>query len=400
MGKGGFVPGFHRCTRIEAPADEVEAWHGRPGADVRLIPPWLLRSGLWRWLEHDRIVESHGAEACILADDVSWALPLDRVSRLAEPWMRKELERVFRFRHRRVADDVERHRGLETMRFGVTGSRGLVGSHLVPFLLAGGHEVERIGRELMAPDGLDAVVHLAGEPFQGGPWTPARRERIVQSRVSGTRALCERLAALEKPPRVLISASTAAVYGHRGDEVLDELAPTGMGFLPDLGRAWEAATQPARDAGIRVVHLRLGVVLSARGGVLPALAAPFKWFVGGAWGRADGWMPWIALDDVLGAILHAAVSPTLEGPVNVVSPNPLRLLSLAKHLGAVLRRPAWVHVPAHFVHAALGDLARALLVDSRHVVPRRLIESGFRFRWADASEALRYELGRTIVRTG
>jgi hypothetical protein len=299
------------------------------------------------------------------------------------------------------------------MKVAITGATGLVGSALVPFLRGGGHEVVPLRRASASGggdvpswdartgalstgvgDGLDAVVHLAGENIAGGRWTAARKARIRDSRVDGTRRLAEALAALPQPPQTLVAASAIGFYGDRGDEVVDESSAPGDGFLPDVCQEWEAAADPAREAGIRVVHLRIGIVLTPAGGALGQMLFPFRMGVGGVIGSGRQYMSWVALDDVLGGVLHALRTGELAGAVNLVAPHPATNAEFTKTLGRVLRRPTIFPMPAFGARLAFGEMADALLLASTRVEPARLIGSGFRFGYPGLEDALRHVLGR------
>jgi uncharacterized protein (TIGR01777 family) len=298
------------------------------------------------------------------------------------------------------------------MRILVTGASGLVGSALVPYLTTGGHTVVRLGRggggadtiqwdpaagaiERAALEGFDAVVHLAGESVSGGRWTTEKKARIRDSRRDGTRVLVDALVGLARPPKVLVSASAIGVYGDRGNEVLREDSAPGGGFLADVCKVWEAATAPAATHGIRVVNLRLGVVLSAAGGALATMLPPFLLGVGGSVGDGGQFMSWIALDDVLDAILFALTTPTLTGPVNAVAPHPATNADFATTLARVLGRPALLPLPAAAVRLLFGEMGDALLLASTRVEPGRLAAAGFSFRHPELEPALRHLLGRT-----
>jgi uncharacterized protein len=296
----------------------------------------------------------------------------------------------------------------------VSGSTGLVGTALIPALTAGGHEVVRLVRsksrapskELFGWDpeanyidaagleGLDAVVHLAGEPIAAGRWNALKKARIRDSRVRGTQLLCEALAHTAKRPLVLICASAIGFYGDRGEEVLTEASPGGNGFLAEVCREWEAATEPARQKGIRVVNTRFGVILSALGGALAKMLSPFKMGVGGIIGSGRQYMSCIALDDVVRAIQHALATASLSGPVNVVSPTPVTNQEFTKTLGRVLGRPTVFPMPAFAARLALGEMADELLLCSARVEPKKLLEGGFQFQYPDLESALRHVLGK------
>lgn len=295
----------------------------------------------------------------------------------------------------------------------VTGASGLVGSALVPFLTTGGHRVTRLVRSPPRPgaaeiqwdpvagvrdpgglEGIDAVVHLAGENIAGGRWTAERKAKIRDSRATGTRTLCETLARLSQPPQVLVSASAIGYYGDRGAEPLWENSTFGPGFLAEVCRAWEAATQPAMQKGIRVVLLRIGIVLSPRGGALAKLLLPFKLGLGGVIGSGKQYMSWIALDDVAGAIAHALVTDALQGPVNAVAPYPVTNREFTRILGRVLGRPTVFPLPAFAARLALGEMADALLLASTRVEPKWLLATQYVFRYPELDGALRHLLGK------
>jgi len=294
----------------------------------------------------------------------------------------------------------------------MTGSSGLIGTALRSFLGRGDHQVRRLLRTSSAShdatswnpadgtfaagvfDGIDAVVHLAGESIAGGRWTAARKTRILESRVTLTRELCEGLARLDTPPKVLVAASAIGFYGDRGNEVLDESAAAGDGYLPEVCQTWEGAVAPARERGIRVVHLRIGVVLALLGGALSQMLLPFKLGVGGVLGTGDQYMSWIALDDLLGIVLQALTDESVSGPVNAVAPQAVTNREFTKTLGAVLRRPTLFPVPAFALRLALGEMADALLLASTRVEPAVLGRAGFEFAYPNLEGALRHVLGR------
>jgi uncharacterized protein len=299
------------------------------------------------------------------------------------------------------------------MRILITGSSGLIGSALIPLLTGQGHQVVRLVRRAVAPgedvaawepeagkletsalEQMDAVVHLAGENIGASRWNNERKERMCGSRVRGTRLISESLAQLAFPPRVLVSASAVGYYGSRGDEVLTEDSQPGADFLAEVCREWEAATEPARQDGIRVVNLRIGMVLSGKGGALPAMLPAFKAGVGGKLGAGRQFVSWIAIDDLTRAISHAISAESLSGPVNAVSPNPVRNVEMTRALGKVLRRPTFFSVPAFVVRLLLGEMADALLLSSQRAQPRRLLATGFTFQFPDFESTLRHLLDR------
>ncbi len=301
------------------------------------------------------------------------------------------------------------------MKVAVTGASGLIGGALVPFLSTGGHEVVRLVRsppktgdevgwdpdagrlDAAALRGVSAVVHLAGESIADGRWTPARKARLRSSRLGSTRLLAETLAGMDRPPRVLVCASAIGFYGDRGSEVLSEASMPGQGFLADLCQEWEEAAEPARRQGIRVVHLRIGIVLSPAGGALGKMLLPFRLGAGGRIGDGRQIMSWISLDDLLDVIHRALVDDRLRGPVNAVSPRPATNAEFTGVLGQVLRRPTVAPLPALAARLAFGEMADALLLSSARVHPHRLQAVGHTFRHSDLEAALRHLLGRATA---
>jgi uncharacterized protein (TIGR01777 family) len=244
-------------------------------------------------------------------------------------------------------------------------------------------------------ESIDAVVHLAGENV-GARWTAGRKARIRDSRVEGTRLISETLARLAKRPEVMVSASAVGIYGDRGDDVLTESSALGNSadFLAQVGVEWEAAADPARQAGIRVVHPRFGLVLSRKGGALGRMLLPFRLGLGGRLGSGSQWMSWISLADAVEVIGHVLSNRDVHGPVNVTAPRPVTNREFTRTLGRVLARPTVFAVPAPFLRLLFGEMADVMLLASTRVVPARLTELGYRFQHADLETALRAALGR------
>jgi uncharacterized protein (TIGR01777 family) len=296
------------------------------------------------------------------------------------------------------------------MHVAVTGSSGLIGGELVSSLEAEGNRVTPLVRGTAAEgqvawdpsadsfdasqlEGVDGVVHLAGENIAGSRWTKAFKQRIRKSRAHGTRVLCEGLARLSSPPKVLVSASAIGFYGDRGEEILTEDSPAGNGFLAEVAQAWEEATDAAGTAGIRVVLLRLGVVLSPKGGALAKMLTPFRLGTGGVVGSGRQYVSWIALDDAVGVICHALTTDSLQGPANAVTPHPVTNAEFTKALGRVLVRPTIMPMPAFAARLAFGEMADELLLASARVEPVRLRQSGYEFQHPSIEDALRQMLG-------
>lgn len=443
-------------------AEELYAWHARPGAFERLTPPWsrvaieartggietgsrvTLRLGVGplslRWLaehrdsepgrgfvdvqldgpfrrwEHTHRFEPAG-DSSVLVDRIEYELPLGGLGKwFGGSSVEAMLARTFAYRHRVTRGDLLRHGAVSgpPLHLLVSGASGLIGSALVPFLRTGGHRVRPLvrGRRAEADrdavrwdvesgqlfgdelDAVDAIVHLAGENVAAGRWTTERKLRILESRSEPTRRLCAALAASAHPPRVLISASAIGFYGSAGEVVLDETSGPGAGFLAEVCQAWEAGTEAARAAGIRTVHLRIGVVLSAAGGALATMLPPFQLGLGGRVGDGTQYMSWVALDDLLGAILFALRREDVAGAINAVAPHPVTNAEFTSKLAAVLRRPALLPVPAAALRLLLGEMADEMLLASTRVVPQRLLTEGFAFQFERVEDALRHTLGR------
>jgi uncharacterized protein (TIGR01777 family) len=443
------MPTTLKRSPLPVPAEAAYAWHTRPGALQRLLPPWQdvrvlraeplaegsvteleLRLGplrsRWvarhrdvvpgqgftdtaergpfaRWVHRHRFVPE--GSTSVLEDQIEWSSPLG----LGAGRIGRALERVFAFRHARLAEDLGRHAaaGLPPLRIAITGASGLIGSALGPFLTTGGHRVDRIVRhgeggiawdpaagtiDAAALDGVDAVVHLAGENIGAGRWTPERKRAIRDSRVQGTTLLARTLARLPRPPQVLVAASAVGLYAEDARGV-DEGGPTGSGFLAEVVQAWEAALAPAEEAGIRVVRVRTGVALSARGGMLARLRLPFSLGLGGPVGGGDQPLSWIGMDDLLDVYLLALADSGLRGPVNAVAPEPATSRTFAAALGRVLGRPAALPLPAPVVRTIFGEMGEELLLSGQRVLPGRLRERGFGWRTPGLEQALARELG-------
>jgi uncharacterized protein (TIGR01777 family) len=390
-------------------AEHHGAVPGREFHDRQVEGPFAL----WR---HAHRMTPEGEDASTLEDRIEYALPGgplgDAVGGRA---VRALLERMFAYRHRVTADDLAAHaacRGGRAMKVAITGASGFVGAALVPFLTTGGHEVVRLVRrapkakdearwdpeagliDAAALEGVDAVVNLSGENIAGGRWTDARKALLRSSRVGPTGLLARTLAGLKHKPKVLVSASAVGYYGDRGDVWVTEKDAPADDFLARLSVEWEKATEPASSAGIRVVHPRIGVVLSPAGGALGKMLLPFRAGLGGVVGPGTQYMSWIALDDLLGVVHHLLGRPDLEGPVNTAAPEPVTNAVFTKTLGRVLGRPTVAPVPAFALRLAFGEMADAALLSSTRVRPERLQASGYRFRFPDLEGALRHVLGR------
>jgi len=440
---------------VEQPLDEVFAWHTRPGAMTRLVPPWQpmtvvaeaesladgravlgLPGGL-RWIaqhERDGFDPPHR-----FVDALSSAGPRSLPPRVIGWWrhtheffdapgggtrVRDEVDTTvpgaalrptFVYRHRQLADDLAAHRdaaaaGMRPLVVAITGASGLVGSALTAFLTTGGHRVIRLVRrparskderqwraDAPAPDllsGVDAVVHLAGASI-AGRFTAGHTAAIRDSRIEPTRLLTQVAADSDDGPRVFVCASAVGIYGFdRGDAVLCEESVRGEGFLADVVADWEAATRPADDAGLRVVNIRTGIVQAAAGGTLRLLRPLFLAGMGGRLGSGRQWLSWIGLDDLVGVYHRALYDTRLTGPVNAVGPEPVRNADYTKALADVLHRPAVLPVPSFGPRLLLGGQgARELAEADQRVVPTKLTELSHRFRHVNVEDALAHQLG-------
>lgn len=376
---------------------------GRRFVDVQESGPFA------RWA-HEHRFEDAGPGRSVVVDRIDYALPLGRAGDLLlGAYTHRRLLRIFRYRGAVTAGDLARHAPFASsppLRVAISGASGMVGQQLAAFFTAGGHEVLRFARARTARahevgwnpasgridhealEGLDAVIHLAGANIADGRWTHERKAEILASRVKGTKLLAEALAVLRQPPRVFLSASAVGVYGDRGAQRVDETAGPGTGFLADVARKWEAATEPASAAGIRTVVMRFGIILSSRGGALGKMLLPFKLGLGGPIGDGRQVMSWIALDDVLYAIHHLIRNGRVAGPVNLVAPGALPQREFARELGRVLHRPAVVPLPEFAVRRLFGQMGEETLLAGQFVEPAGLRRAGFTWSAARLDEAL------------
>ncbi|MBD1371270.1 TIGR01777 family protein [Hazenella sp. IB182357] len=295
------------------------------------------------------------------------------------------------------------------MKIAITGATGLVGTELVNQLSKQGHEITPILRSSHNPfstnehihwnpnegiieqdklEGHDAVIHLAGESIDGR-WTDEKKKRILSSRVAGTTLLSETIARLKNPPKVLLSASGISYYGNQeGDHAVDESSPVGSDFLTQVVVEWEKSTKPAEAAGVRVVYLRFGIVLSKEGGALAKMLTPFQIGVGGKIGHGKQMMSWIAIDDVAGVVAYLLKHDEISGPINMVAPNPVNNETFTKTLGEVLNRPTILPLTPSMLRLIFGEVADELLINGVKVLPTRLQETGYTFKFPDLKEAL------------
>jgi hypothetical protein len=413
---GAPAPGTRRVLSVRAGPLRLR-WETVYGAmePGRLFTNEQVRGPFARW-EHTHRFLPRGDFACVLEDAVDFRLPFWPLGPLlGTAATGRWLERLFRLRHARTAHDLERHaryRGRAPLTVAVSGASGLIGTRLCAFLASGGLRVLQLVRraprgpheiawnpaagtmDAAALEGVDAVVHLAGANLAAGRWTAARKRELWASRVESTALLARTLAGLAHKPRAFVVGSAIGYYGDSGDAPVDESAPRGTGFLAELCEAWEAAAQPAREAGIRTVHVRTGLVLAGEGGVLAKLAPIFALGLGGPLGSGRQRMSWIALEDLLTVFQRALYEDAWAGPVNAVAPQAPSNREFTRALARVLRRPAPFRVPALAIRLGLGQLGREALLAGQRVVPARLQALGFHWRLPRLEDALAEELGR------
>jgi uncharacterized protein len=453
---GGHKMKFVGKTLIHAPAAVLFEWHSMPGVTRRLSPPFQnvvflahsgsirdgdtakiqVKSGPFKMImeaEHfgyeegirfcDRQIKgpfkswTHVHE-CITAgensyieDRIDYELPLGFLTNFIFGGLfNRKFERLFRYRHAITCSDVSlfyRSRGAGRMKIAISGASGLVGSELTSLLTSQGHEVLKLTRgnggihwdpvaesvNVEALEGVDAIVHLAGESV-AQRWSDEAKQKIRDSRVKGTRAIAKAVSQLKTKPKVFVCASAIGFYGDRGSEPLNEESHPGIGFLAAVCKEWEESALPSVEAGVRTVNLRFGVIMSKRGGALAKMLPIFQLGAGGNLGSGQQYMSWIAIEDAVKAIYFAITNEQLSGPVNVVGPKPCTNAEFTATLGKVLHRPTFFPVPSFGPRLLMGEMADEMLFAGQKVLPSKLEKEGFQFQYPDLEAALRHELGR------
>jgi uncharacterized protein (TIGR01777 family) len=383
---------------------------GRQFCDEQIQGPFR------KWIHTHRFTPT-GDGNSILEDSIEYELPLGLIGNIAgRSGVNEIVHRVFPWRHRRTAHDLSQH-GLFSdrprLRIAITGASGLLGANLTHFLTTGGHTVYPLVRRTPREDrheifwnpaigeidaksleDMDAVVHLAGKSIAALRWTEKHLRKVRESRIQSTELLSNTLAGLKNPPRVLISASAIGYYGSSETEAFTEESAPGDSFLSRLCVEWEAAAEPARQAGIRVVHPRIGLVISSSGGTLQKMLLPFKLGLGTMLGDGRQMMSWISLDDLIAGLYWVLFNESLQGPVNFASLQPIDNREFTRILSSILQRPAIFRAPKIILRAALGQMADELILSNSRVLSRKLTSSGFRFSYPDLESSLRMELGR------
>jgi len=381
----------------------------------RLFMDRQVKGPMASWV-HTHIFEPDGKDACFLEDRVEYALRFHPFGNFfAGTMVRNKLERIFKYRHAVTAPDIAAHQARPDrtpLNILISGASGVVGSALIPFLTTGGHKITALVRRppdtgksevfwnpdsgCLNPDdltGIDTIIHLAGENIGQGRWTPQKKRRIIKSRTKGTALIAETAARLNPKPRVLVCASAIGYYGNRNQWELTEKDGPGNDFISQVCYEWEKAAAPAIESGIRVVFLRIGLVLTPAGGALAKVLPLFRAGLGGKLGTGQQFMSWIGSDDVIGAIYHVMYKDSIEGPVNVVSPNPVTNLEFTETLAGLLSMPAKLSVPAAALKLVFGEMGREVPLSSTRVKPIKLMETGYQFRNPDLRGTLSHLLG-------
>jgi len=447
-------------TEIQSDVHTAFSWHEKEGALQRLTPPWekvelveksdgidvgatctlnvgtgffsipwqaehieyykdrhfkdRQNSGPFSLWEHSHDFDEH-ENMTHITDTVEYRLPFHPISKFfAGSFIRRKLDRMFAYRSSVSKNDIEiLHKYKpEPKTIVISGSSGVVGSSLVPYLQTQGHKIIRLVRnekQLCIGDvcwnpnagivedqfeNADVIIHLAGEPIGDGNWTEEKKLSIIDSRVKSTSLLAKTIANMKNPPKLLICASAIGYYGDRGEDVLTEDCDAGKDFISDVCNRWEDSAKPAEEAGVRVVYLRIGVALSPAGGALQRTYKLASFGLGTVLGSGRQYLSWVAMDDVLYAITHIMETEGLRGAVNLTAPTPVRWQEYADTLGTVLNRPRFLKVPSWLIKLIYGQMGKEVLLSSANVYPKKLLESGFTFRYPLLESALRHMLGR------
>lgn len=379
----------------------------------------MIKGPFWKWNHDHYLTEKNGITTVV--DDVTYSVPFGPLGMLVDRILGGSLvtgriSSMFRARELRLQRDMKNHTkfaNVKRKKILVVGSSGLIGTQLVAFLDTGNHEVWRMVRREANKDkkeiswepsksiinakeleGFDIVIHLGGVGIGDKRWSTKRKSAIRDSRVDSTKLLSKTLAELNSKPDLFMMASAIGYYGNRGDEELDENSTMGDGFLTDICKEWEDSATPAKDAGIRTVHLRTGIVLSAVGGALGKMLFPAKMGAGGPIGGGKQWMSWISMDDQIYSMYHLMMNEKSSGEYNITAPNPVRQKEFAKTLGKVLRRPSFAPLPGFMMKLLFGEMGVKLTLDSQRVIPKNLQNSDYEFTHENLEDALADSLGK------
>jgi len=446
-------------SQLPVPVETAFKWHEQPGAIERLTPPWeqirivdktggiqtgdqthfkvkagplwlnwrahhmayvknkqfkdIQRTGPFLFWEHSHNFQPEGSLACQLEDHIRFRLPLSPLSDvIALSSVKNRLNQMFEYRHTITQNDMALlAKQPEKLNIAITGSSGVLGSALVPFLTTQGHSVTRMVRRTPKthdeaywnPDyqkidsrpmeNANVVIHLAGEHIGEGRWTKDKKKSIIESRTKGTSLLANTLSKMKSPPETLICASAIGYYGNRGDEFLTEDASWGNDFISEVCHHWEESAEAAVARGIRVIFLRIGVVLTPRGGALERLLPAFQSGFGMTFGDGNQVMSWISVDDFVGAVNHIMFCKELNGPVNITAPQPLRNQDFSKTLAKSLKRPSSIHLPGWMIKRIFGQMGNEVLLSGNCVIPQKLLATGYQFYHPTLDQAFTHLLG-------
>ncbi len=416
--QGGIAPGGTAKLKLHAGpipytwfARHVVDEPGKVFKDIQIQGPFSL------W-EHTHLFYEH-PDGCTLEDRIEFKLPAHSLlPDFAPAQVKKMLERIFSYRHQTLLQDIALHKrcSQKPLRILITGGSGVLGQALKPLLTTGGHEVWFLVRRTPEPDKneiywnpatgeidtasfppFDGIIHLAGDNIGKGRWTENKKKRVIASREQGTRLLVKAITEMEPKPKVLLSASAVGFYGDCQDICMMEEDSFGDHFISDVCYLWERAAVPAQEAGIRTVFMRIGVVLSPRGGALQRLLATEPVGFMKSFGDGSQYVSWISVDDMISSMLHALTCDDLEGPVNIAAPHPVTNGELMQVLAKVMRRPLLPAVPAQFLKMLYGQMASEVLLSGCRVSTKKLQQSGFSFRHPDIETGLRSILGKNIT---
>lgn len=372
------------------------------------------KRGPFAFWTHTHTFQPDRSGGCVMKDQIQYALPFDPISRPFISIIQKKLKSIFDYRHTTLAHDLTLHNARpkkQPLNIVISGASGLIGRAIIPFFTTGGHQVTRLVRhknsspnqlcwdpvagklECSALKNSDVIINFSGENIGQGRWTKAKKRKIMQSRIKTTTLLSETIANLKPPPKVFLNASAVGYYGNQGDLTQTEDNVCGADFISEVCSDWEKATVVAQKRGIRVVFLRIGVVLTPCGGALKKMLFPFKMGIGGKFGSGQQYISFIGIDDVIGAIYHIINNDSLEGPVNIVAPQPVTNLKFTKTLGKVLKRPTLFTIPEIAIKSVFGEMGQEILLSGTRVEPQKLLASGYTFRNPDLEGVLRHLLG-------
>ncbi|MBF0103563.1 MAG: TIGR01777 family protein [Desulfobacterales bacterium] len=446
---------FVKQVSIPAPLSQVFDWHCREGALLRLTPPWehiqvLKQSGIqngaetefriwtaglpirWKALHqnyihnqvfediqlkgpfahwhHQHLFKSEKENVCSLEDRIQYKLKGGFWGNLAgNAFIQQKLDHMFRYRHHVLHTDFSRkHQLFHPLKLIISGSRGQIGSFIIPYLNTQGHTIKCLVRNMSiqsenelywtsssekladAFQDTDVVIHLAGEPIGEGRWNAEKKKRIVDSRVQGTHGIAKALALMNKPPKTFISASAIGYYGNRANDWLEEKEASGSDFISYVCSEWEKAARPAIEKGIRVIFLRIGIVLTPKGGALGRLLLPYKAGLGNIIGNGDQYISWLSMNELPYILDHLIFTENIDGPVNLVSPNPVQQKEFANILAQSLGRTVHFTMSDRIILRMFGQMGKEILLSSTRVYPKKLLESGYVFSYPILNQALSY----------